>query len=71
MKIKVQRLTKVWIEETYNVENLSNEIIDKIIDYELDDTLECLDVKTLYDTQEDLGPIEFYDENYKLLNKQE
>ena len=61
MKIIVQRKVEVWIEETYNIEDESQ--IQDAIDYDLE--YDELDV--LWETQEDLGPIEVYDENWKLL----
>jgi len=63
MKIKVQRLVKVWIEETYDVEDLSEETLNNIIDYDK----ECYDVEALWDTQEDLGPIDIYDSSNNLI----
>lgn len=61
MKIIVQRKVEVWIEETYNIEDESQ--IQDAIDYDLE--YDELDI--LWETQEDLGPVEVYDENWKLL----
>lgn len=61
MKIIVQRKVEVWIEETYDIEDESQ--IQDAIDYDL----EYNELDVLWETQEDLGPIEVYDENWKLL----
>jgi hypothetical protein len=58
MKIKVQRKVNIWIEESYNIENKSQ--IQDAIDYDLD----CYNIETLWETQEDLGPVEVFDENW-------
>lgn len=58
MKIKVQRKVNIWIEESYDIENKSQ--IQDAINYDLD----CYNIKTLWETQEDLGPIEVLDENW-------
>ena len=65
MKIIVQRKVEVWIEETYNIEDESQ--IQDAIDY---DGLEYDELDVLWETQEDLGPVEVYDEDWKLLYKQ-
>lgn len=62
-KIIVQRKIEVWIEDIYHVEDLSEETLDKVVDYDLD----YEDCEVLWETQVDLGPIEIYDENWKLL----
>lgn len=61
MKIIVQRKVEVWIEETYDIEDESQ--IQDAIDYDL----EYNELDVLWETQEDLGPVEVYDENWKLL----
>ena len=61
MKIIVQRKVEVWIEETYDVEDKSQ--IQDAIDYDL----EYNELDVLWETQEDSGSIEVYDENWKLL----
>lgn len=61
MKIIVQRKVEVWIEETYDIEDESQ--IQDAIDYDL----EYNELDVLWGTQEDLGPVEVYDENWKLL----
>lgn len=58
MKIKVQRKVNIWIEESYNIENKSQ--IQDAINYDLD----CYNIETLWETQEDLGPVEVFDENW-------
>ena len=58
MKIKVQRKVIIWIEESYDIENESQ--IQDAIDYNLD----YYNIETLWETQEDLGPIEVFDENW-------
>lgn len=64
-KIIVQRKIEVWIENIYHVEDLSEETLDKAIDYDL----EYEDCEVLWETQVDLGPVEVYDENWNLLKK--
>ena len=63
MKIIVQRLVKVWIEEGYDVEDLSEDTLEDVIVY----NKECYDTEVLWETQEDLGPIEIYDDSWKLI----
>lgn len=58
MKIKVQRKVNIWIEESYDIENESQ--IQDAINYDLD----YYDIETLWETQEDLGPVEVFDENW-------
>ena len=58
MKIKVQRQVNIWIEESYDIENESQ--IQDAIDYNLD----YYNIETLWETQEDLGPVEVFDENW-------
>ena len=61
MKITVQRKVEIWIEDVYEIENESQ--IEDAINYDID--FKELDV--LWDTQIDLGPVEVYNENWKLL----
>ena len=61
MKIIVQRKVEVWIEETYDIEDESQ--IQDAMDY----NLEYNELDVLWETQEDLGPVEVYDKNRKLL----
>lgn len=61
MKIKVHRLVKVWIVDTYEVENNSEENIRNIID---ESPLDCYE---LWETCEYLGPIEVYNEKEELI----
>lgn len=58
MKIKVQRKVNIWIEESYDIENESQ--IQDAINYDLD----YYNIETLWETQEDLGPVEVFDENW-------
>ena len=58
MIIKVQRKVNIWIEESYDIENESQ--IQDAINYDLDH----YNIETLWETQEDLGPIEVFDENW-------
>ena len=64
-KLIVQRKVEVWIEDVYDVEEINEEIIDKAINYDIDSS----NSETLWETLEDLGPIEVYDENWNLLRK--
>lgn len=63
MKIRVQRLVKVWVEETYDVKELSDQTLTDIIDY----GQETDDVETLWETQSDLGPVDIYTNDRKTL----
>lgn len=65
MKVKLQRKVEVWIEETYDIDNTDSETLQDLIGYETD----CYEVEPLWETQEDLGPVEIYDENWNLLYK--
>lgn len=58
MIIKVQRKVNIWIEEFYDIENESQ--IQDAINYDLDP----YNIETLWETQEDLGPVEVFDENW-------
>lgn len=62
-KLIVQRKVEVWIEDTYHVEEINKETIQKAIDYDIDYD----ESETLYDTMENLGIVEVYDENWNLL----
>jgi hypothetical protein len=65
-KIYVQRKIEVWVEDVYEVDEINDEIIDRALDYDLDvDTSEVL-----WETQIDLGPVEVYDEQRKLIYSQ-
>ena len=66
-KIYVQRKVEVWIEDVYHVEDLSEDTLEKAINYDLD----YEESETLWDTLVDLGPVEVYDENWNLLRKNE
>ena len=66
-KIYVQRKVEVWVEDIYHVEDLSEETLEKAINYDLD----YEESETLWDTIEELGPIEIYDENWNLIKKHE
>ena len=65
-KIYVQRKVEVWIEDIYHVKDLSEETLEKAIDYELDYD----ETDTLYDTMIELGPVQIYDENWNLVKEQ-
>ena len=58
MIIKVQRKVNIWIEESYDIENESQ--IQDAINYDLDH----YNIETLWETQEDLGPVEVFDKNW-------
>lgn len=62
-KICVQRKVTVWIEDTYIVDEVTDESIEAAIDYDLDTD----NTEVLWETQEDLGPVEVYDEHHKLI----
>ena len=61
MKITVQRKVEIWIEDVYEIENESQ--IEDAINYDIDSK----EIDVLWDTQIDLGPVEVYNENWKLL----
>lgn len=61
MKITVQRKVEIWIEEVYEIENESQ--IEDAINYDID----FKEIDVLWDTQIDLGPVEVYNESWKLL----
>lgn len=65
MKIRVQRLIEVWIEDSYEVEDTTEESIDKALNYELD----ADSTEVLWDSQEDLYPVKVYDEEYNLIKE--
>lgn len=56
-KIYVRRKIEVWIEDIYHVEDLSEETLEKAINYDLD----YEDYEVLWESQIDLGPVEVYD----------
>lgn len=66
-KIHVQRKIEVWVDDVYTVEDLSEETLEKAINYDLD----YEDCAVLWETGVDLGPVEVYDENWNLLRKNE
>lgn len=63
-KIHVQRKVEVWVEDSYTVDEITNESIEAAIDYDFDADY----TEVLWETQEDLGPVEVYDEHYKLID---
>jgi hypothetical protein len=65
MKISVHRKVEVWVDDIYEIENMSQ--IQDAINYDID----CKYSDTLWETLIDLGPVEVYDENYKLLYKKD
>lgn len=64
-KIYVQRLVSMWVEDTYRIPEISDENLQKAIDYEIEEEY----TEVLYDTQESIGPVEVYDEDRHLLMK--
>lgn len=63
-KIHVQRKVEVWVEDSYTVDEINDDIIQQAINYELP----FEDSDTLWETQVELGPVEVYDEHYKLID---
>lgn len=59
MKIYVQRKIEVWIEDTYEIDEITQDNIDDAIDYNID----SINTEVLWETQDELGPVEVYDEN--------
>lgn len=67
-KIYIQRLVSIWIEEEFKVPEISEENINKAINYDID----VSDYSEIFwDTQENLGPVEVYDHHNNLLKKYE
>lgn len=64
-KIYVQRLVSMWVEDTYRIPEISDENLQRAIDYEIEEEY----TEDLYDTQEIIGPVEVYDEDRNLLIK--
>jgi hypothetical protein len=62
-KIYVQRKIEVWVEDIYRVEEINDETIEAAINYDID----VDESDTLWETQIDLGPVEVYDEHYKII----
>ena len=62
-KIYIQRKVEVWVEDIYRVEEINDETIEAAINYDLDPD----DSEVLWETQIDLGPIQVFDHNNKLL----
>ena len=60
-KIIVQRRVEVWVEDSYTVDEINNDIIQQAINYELP----FEDSDTLWETQTELGPIEIFDDKWK------
>ena len=60
-KIHVQRKVEVWVEDSYTVDEINDDIIQQAINYELP----FEDSDTLWETQIELGPIEVYDQHNK------
>ena len=62
-KIYVQRKVEIWIEDVYNVKDLSEDELEKAINYDIDSESS----EALWESQIDLGPIEIYDEKWNLI----
>ena len=62
-EIYVQRKIEVWVEDIYHVEDLSEENLEKAINYDLD----YEDCEVLWETQIDLGPVEIYDNKRNII----
>jgi len=61
MKVTVQRKAEIWVENYYEIGDESQ--IEDAINYDID----AIDTEVLWETLEDLGPVEVYDEDWKLL----
>lgn len=66
-KLRVQRLVKVWIEDVYHVDEITPEIIDSAIDGDL----EADDYDTIWDSMEELGAYEVYNDDGNLIYKRD
>lgn len=62
-KIYVQRKIEVWVEDVYHVEDLSEETLEKAINYDLD----YEDCEVLWESQIDSGPVEIYDNERNII----
>lgn len=62
-KLKVQRLVKVWVEDIYNVDEITQEAVDAAIEYEID----ADDYDTLWDSVEELGSYNVFDNDGNLI----
>lgn len=60
-KIFVQRKIVVWVEDSYTVDEITDESIQAAIDYDLD----ADNTEVLWESQEDLGLVEVYDQHNK------
>lgn len=58
-KIYVQRKIEVWVEDSYTVDEITDESIQAAIDYDLD----ADNTDVLWETQEDLDLVEVYDQH--------
>lgn len=65
-KICVQRKIEVWVEDFYTVEEINDETIEAAINYDLD----ADDSDVIWESQIDLGPVEVYNEQRKLIYSQ-
>lgn len=66
-KLILQRHIEVVVEDIYEVEEITEDTIQHAIDYDYDP----IESETLWETQNDIGPIRVYDENYKLVEERE
>lgn len=64
-KIYVQRKIEVWVEDIYHVEDLFEETLEKAINNGLD----YEESETLWDTMEELGSVQIYDEDWNLIKE--
>lgn len=64
-KLVVQRKVEIWIEDTYEVSEINQDNIDDAINYSLDP----INTEVLWESQEDLGLVEVFDNDYNLLLK--
>lgn len=62
-KIYVQRKVEIWIEDTYEVDEINQDNIDDAINYNVD----SINTEVLWETQEDLDLVEVYDEDWNVL----
>ena len=65
MEIIVQRKVEVWVEDIYEIKDLSQ--VQDAINYDID----CKCSYTLWETLVDLGPVEVYNKNRKLICKRD
>ena len=67
MIVELQRKVEVWIAERYDIEEYNEDILSKMLKYEMD---EIPNIDPIWETQDDLGPYMVIDvENNKVIDE--